>query len=592
MKHTKIHQKSVPFPNIPIYKALFFLSLFLFGIIFQSIQTQSVSSSKVESIINLQYYIDENGPSDYIDENRIPKSANSEETIKINENQFDPVGSIELDELLSLGSPSPFFSYQLLNIVYDESYRKYEFMGTVNPFNTTNAELDIDTGHRNGDVWIKINETCRWVYYDNATEWLIGITPSLLRWQGIEMALNGTKLADNLVIMNSTGMFYNFSQQFEANKNGSLIMSFIYKAPLPVRSARVQTNAAYQTGNILTNLTTTVNREFYYNVSIGKNEEIIDATGIFKFTLPDYQYFTLMQVYKKGVLSINNSDNYKIINKIFYHECNLSAPTDISATFRTNFTIEVISGGNGSWYQDRLIEGLSIRQRDYKIRVIEGPPTLMLRYFWINETTIPYPDLRGGGFLPKSQLGRPIATRNMNMSTPRNPNVIEDNSTINETKFVDGISFIGGNDTVGYYYISKGEVDIISVSYYAKYFLTAIITDKIATPLASYTVIPYYQGVQYGPVMRREGGVGYPNLVTDRNGQISINYVPYGNYSLQIINPLGETVGFYNASSLLPNNVIKSDVEHFPTIQLVFLGICVITLIGGIQIFKRRDAFK
>ncbi len=589
MKHKRFYQPSVKVSQNTLFKVIFFVSLFLFGVLLQFAQLPTATSTKSDIKIDLRY-METSLINNENSEVRVPpKSSNAEETVKINQNQFDPIGSIELDELLSLGNPSPYFSGQLFNIVYDESFRRYTFMGTVQPFNTSNGIVDEGTGQRSGDIWIKINETCLWRYYDNATEWLIGIKPYLLRWECLELYLNNSKLSENQYTVNSTGMFYNFSQQFEANKNGSLIMSFIYKAPLPVRAAKVQTRSTSQMNEILTNSTRTLIRDFQYNVSIGKNEEIINATGTFKFYLPDYQYISNIQVFKQGVLSVNNSGNYQIVNKIFYHQCNLTTPTDISATFRTNFTIDIVSAGNGSWYQDSLIEGLSIRQRDYKIRVIAGSPTLMLRYFWINETTIPYPDLRGGAFMPKSALGWPIATRNMNLSVPRNPNLIEDNTTTNDTKFVDGISFIGGNDTVGYYYISKGEVDIISVFYYAKYFLTAIITDKIATPLMGYRVIPHYQGVQYGPVMKKDGGIGFPSLNTDRNGQISINYVPAGNYSLQIINPLGETVGFYNASSLLPNNVVKTDVEHFPLIQLVFLGVCVICTVVGIQIFKRRE---
>ncbi len=589
MKPKRFYQNSVKTSQNMLLKVTFFLSLFLIGVLLQSAQLPIDSSKNNEIKIDFRYI--ENTISNQADiEGKIPpKSASTEETVKINQNQFDPVGSIELDELLSLGNPNPYFSGQLFNIQYDESFRRYEFMGTIQPFNTTNAILDEATGQRSGDIWIKINETCLWRYYDNATEWVIGIQPSLLRWQAIELYLNYSKLSENLYIVNSSGMFYNFSQQFDANKNGSLIMSFIYKAPLPVSAAKVQIRSSSQMNEILINGSKTLIRDFQYNVSIGKNEEIIQTTGTFKFYLPDYQYISNVQVYKQGVLSVNNTGDYRMVNKIFYHQCNLTSPTDISATFRTNFTIEIVSAGNGSFYQDRLIEGLSIRQRDYKIRVIAGSPTLMLRYFWINDTTIPFPDLRGGASLPKSTLGRPIATRNMNLSVPKNPNIIEDNSTSNLTEYIDGISFIGGNDTIGCYYISYGETDIISVTYLAKYFLTAIITDKIATPLMGYRVIAHYQGVQYGPVMKKEGGIGFPELTTDRNGQISINYVPAGNYSLQIINPLGETVGFYNASSLLPNNVVKTDVEHFPTIQLVFLGICVISIVAGIQIFKKRE---
>lgn len=596
MKSKNEISNSLNSSNSRIFKSLFFISLIIFGVLFQSYHLQAATASfgkieKYNNQINVTNYNNLNNG-----ENIMPSAPVVEEIVNKSLSQFDPVGSIVLEELHYLGAPNPFFSYQLFNIPYDEDYRKFDYIETVQPFNTTNAELDKNSGLREGDVWIKINETCRWQYWYNATEWVIGITPSLDRWEGIEMWMNGSKLAEDAADINENGMYYNFSQQFEQSVNGSIIMSFIYKAPLPVTQAKVYTNEKHKGDEILTGLSTKFVRDFNYSVFVGSQYEEVQATGTFKFYLPDYEDLTRVVVYKNGNLSVNNTDNYVIENNIFNQFCNLTNPTEIKASFRSTFTVEITANENNTLYGDKLIEGLSTRQRYYRIQVTAGPATLPLRYFWINDTTIPYYDLLGSN-RAKSGLNRPVEVRNMNYSVPKPPVPIDEeeegNEDIDLTKYVDGISFLGGNDTMGYYYISKGEVDIITITYNAKYFLTAIITDKIATPLIGYKVIVHYQGVRFGPVMKLNGPcVNYPTLTTDRNGQISIDYVPFGNFSLEVINLQGETVGFYNASSNQPNNVVKTDVPHFPIIQIVFMGICLVTLIAGIQIFKKREHLR
>ena len=205
------------------------------------------------------------------------------------------------------------------------------------------------------------------------------------------MWMNGSKLAEDAADINENGMYYNFSQQFEQSVNGSIIMSFIYKAPLPVTQAKVYTNEKHKGDEILTGLSTKFVRDFNYSVFVGSQYEEVQATGTFKFYLPDYEDLTRVVVYKNGNLSVNNTDNYVIENNIFNQFCNLTNPTEIKASFRSTFTVEITANENNTLYGNKLIEGLSTNNDTTEFKSA-GPATLPLRYFWINDTTIPYYD--------------------------------------------------------------------------------------------------------------------------------------------------------------------------------------------------------
>jgi len=293
--------------------------------------------------------------------------------------------------------------------------------------------------------------------------------------------------------------------------------------------------------------------------------------------------------YDEGTLveGVNYTIHDNIISILLWTD--LSTPTSLDLRFKANFTVEFLNVVDGFWCEDRLVEGTRIRERDYKLKVTDGPADLLLLYFGFNDTTIYHSDLVENSKIV-SALNRPVAVQNMNKSDPYADTKPDPGEAGYGVEYVDGITINILDDGIVTYYLFRDDIDIITVRYRTIHNLEFIITDNIKVPKADVRVNVYYGGLLYGAKISNVENLPIAPQVSDSRGLVTIYGVPVGNYTIEIIDANSLPIEIHEVSSLKSagDNMIVTAYTHFPSTILVFLGISVLFIVSGSVIFKKN----
>jgi hypothetical protein len=441
---------------------------------------------------------------------------------------------------------------------------------------------------------IRLRETVNWTYNENVTSKLVGFRPYLSPISMNAMFLNSTPVASNKFFVNESSfsndndyfgdiqdrqnIFYDFTTEFNAHPNGTLMITYEYDYNLPISSWECNNVESIQ---YITSTQQNIIQSYVNNISIGLPTRVLNITGTFNITLPDGAdiYDTVFTNYN-GHYPNYPYEYAKSGNSFSIPQVNLTAPRQFEFTFKGNFTVKVLDVVNGFWAEDRLVESQNLRERDYKITVSAGPATLKIKNLLLNETSIYYKELISSNQI-SSILGRTVSTANMNLS-------LGAASNFNQS-YVDGTVLLGSR-TESSYYLVKGEVDVITLRYTTSRTLTAIITDKITNPLVGYKVRVYFGNQSYGSQISLSNSKPYPELITDSRGQIVVPYAPIANFTLVIYDPNGNYISNDSAHSLVAKNLIITPVVHFPSVILIYTGIFTAVLLMGIAIYRKNSA--
>jgi hypothetical protein len=276
--------------------------------------------------------------------------------------------------------------------------------------------------------------------------------------------------------------------------------------------------------------------------------------------------------------------NHTVVNDFLEQDnlVNVTVSADaklFSLKFKTNFTLKFENPVDYSWAIDRLIEGRNVRERIYFPSLISGPKHIYLKNVTIIESTI----TKNQVISNSSLFNRPVNYFDVNVS-------ITEASIDYSLIFTENAVKRKGLRIVLPYLI-VGETDPFLLKYDATNDLKIVITDIIHMPLIGYRIELFYFEKVFGTYISNNLTQPMAPAYSNENGEILIENVPNGNYTVKIYQ---DNVNIVNAliNTFSEVSYISTNVPFFPLWILIFGGINgALILIGLIVYFnhKRRS---
>ena len=243
--------------------------------------------------------------------------------------------------------------------------------------------------------------------------------------------------------------------------------------------------------------------------------------------------------------------------------------------FTAYYIITFFDPVDETWSIDRLVEDKDKRERIYFPTIITGPKHIYIKNLKILEETIGYDQVES----QSSLFGRPVSFIEINVSKIeeeiRNSLIFTENATKHQ-----GI-------LINLPYLIYGEVCPFTFKYETDKDLRIVVTDNIHMPIVGLDVVIYYYGEKYGTYMSNEKNQPIGPTITDENGEILVENVPNGNYTLKIFTD-NELITEAEVSSFLDVNYVVTPIIHFPLWILIFGIISGIILGLGFKIYKKQ----
>lgn len=255
----------------------------------------------------------------------------------------------------------------------------------------------------------------------------------------------------------------------------------------------------------------------------------------------------------------------------------LANNTKFLIDFTVSYIIGFVEPVDETWGIDRLVEGKDIRERIYFPQIISGPNHIYVKYVNIFEDTIGFEQVES----ETSLFGRKISYVEVNVTEFEeditNSLIFNENATKRQ-----GIK-------ITLPYLIKGEVCPFTFKYETDRDLRVIITDNIRMPIVGLDVVVFYFGEKYGTYISKEVNQPIGPTITDQNGEILVENVPNGNYTIKIYDPITEELILEaEVSAFTDINYVLTPIVHFPLIILIF-SISSLSIFGiGYKIFKKQ----
>lgn len=444
------------------------------------------------------------------------------------------------------------------------NYNVTKFIKTVNVAQIDNLNTSIEDSNI---ITILLNETIT-VEYNKSLAPLDGfliygcrLTPCTL---------------DKLLFLNTTGpsvdeissdfyntdsndyLIFNYDDYFiEDYKKFELYLLWEYEITiddwiLEQNQEQIFINNEIQTIDALFKYNFTVSR---YKISSNISEGMTNATNLnlyLRLSPADMKdlYDHSLKVGENMISDYLNGDN----------SINITIVSDLNKVylnFTANFTIQFIDPIETSWAIDRLVSLRNIRERIYFPSLIEGPQHYVLSNLYIYEKTITVDQVISN----MSLFERNVQYYDINVSEVeeelRNSLIITRNSIKKK-----GLKIFVP-------FLIKGEINPFIIKYEANNDLKVIIADNIYMPLSGITAEFYYYGKPYGTYISNEKIQPLSPIISDENGEVNLNGVPNGNYTLKLYRGnqlLMETV----VSTFNAVNYIATEIIHFPLWIMIF----------------------
>ncbi|MFX1376021.1 MAG: hypothetical protein ACFFA0_09435 [Promethearchaeota archaeon] len=238
--------------------------------------------------------------------------------------------------------------------------------------------------------------------------------------------------------------------------------------------------------------------------------------------------------------------------------------TSFSLNFTTAFRLKFEESVEKSWAIDRLIRNRDIRERIYLCSLISGPRHIFLKYVVFYETSIYFEEV-----LDVYSLFE------------RDTLFIETNSSITGQP--------GLNITIPFLFV--GETCPVSIEYITFQKLKIIITDNIKMPLVNAKIELFYCGVTYGTYISNSTIQPIIPRRSDENGQIVVNNVPRGNYTIRIYYQ-GRFIEEAIVSTFKEVNYVYTEILHSPLWILIFGLINAVFLITGMIFYLKYKKLR
>jgi len=243
-----------------------------------------------------------------------------------------------------------------------------------------------------------------------------------------------------------------------------------------------------------------------------------------------------------------------------------------SLKFSANFTIMFENSVDFSWAIDRLIGERNIRERIYFPSLISGPKHIFLKDITLVESTIIVDQI--------------ISNSSLFL---RNVNVYDVIVSITQETIENSLLFTkNGVKRKGLKlfipYIIVGETNPCSLKYSATNDLKIILTDSIRMPLVGYRVELNYYGKKYGTYISNDFNQPMAYAYSDENGEILIENVPSGNYTVKVYQGT-VLITEFQINTFREVNYLITDIFHLPLWILIFGGINGILILLGLLLY-------
>ena len=263
-------------------------------------------------------------------------------------------------------------------------------------------------------------------------------------------------------------------------------------------------------------------------------------------------------------------------DKSIYTNWQVSNRTHYYLEFFVTFTMDFVDPVDFSWGIDRLVADDDIRERIYFPRIISGPSRIYLKNVKILEETIAFDQIISAS----SIFERPVLFTEINVS---------------QTEEETGQSLIFNEITtkrrgikITMPYMILGEVCPFIIKYETGSNLKIVVTDNIGMPVSNLEVIIYYFGEEYGTYISSEKTQPLGPQITDENGEILLEKVPDGNYTVKVYY-FNNVVKESEVSTFLEINYVPTTIIHIPIVVLIFGSIFGFVLIIGLFYRLRQE---
>ncbi len=228
--------------------------------------------------------------------------------------------------------------------------------------------------------------------------------------------------------------------------------------------------------------------------------------------------------------------------------------------FTANYMVRFIEPVSKTWAIDRLVALRNIRERIYFPSLISGPRHVYLSHISIYEPATLSEDILS----TESLFEREVLYFDEN---------ITDNGSVRLK--------------VELPYMLVGETCPFSVNYVAVDKLRIIVTDNIKMPIMDLKLRIYYYDLNYGTYISNNRTQPIAPLKTNENGEVSLNNVPKGNYTVEVYQ-YGNLIVRTNVSTYNEINYIYTNIMHIPIWILIFGSINGSFLIIGIIVYLKN----
>jgi len=313
-----------------------------------------------------------------------------------------------------------------------------------------------------------------------------------------------------------------------------------------------------------------INASFYYRFNIVGSKFglftaiIVDVDYMdvaLTINLPDKESLTNLELkLLNKSANINNYLNPDKSIEIRFSDKFITNSSEFFLNFTCSYDLKFREPVGKSWAIDRLIAKRHVRESIYFPSLISGPQHIYLKGVTFYEPAANFDQVLNNKSLFKRQV-----TYN------------DANETVTGKK---GIYIIIP-------YLLVGETCPFSIKYKASQNLRITITDNIKMPLVGARTEIYYYGVTFGTYVSNEQVYPISPSNTDENGNLIIQNVPRGNYSVQV---------YYNGKFIQETvvstdnevNYIYTSVPHFPLWILIFGSINGIIIVIGLLFYIKN----
>ena len=276
------------------------------------------------------------------------------------------------------------------------------------------------------------------------------------------------------------------------------------------------------------------------------------------------------------ILEIDNQTKINFLEPDNKINVTISADAKLfSLKFNTNFTIMFENSVDFSWAIDRLIGEREIRERIYFPSLISGPKHIFLKNIELIESTIIVDQIISNWSIFDRNVNVYDKIVSITQETIENSLIFTKNAVKRK-----GLKlFIP--------YMITGEKNPFSLKYSATNDLKIVLTDNIRMPLVGYRVELEYYGKNYGTYISNDFNQPMAYAYSDENGEISIENVPNGNYTVKVYQGT-VVITEFQINTFREVNYLVTNIIHFPLWILIFAGINGILILLGILLYFKN----